>query len=103
MISERGWPNIYIRLGLTRSKALQTVSQFPRETRQWLRCTKIKRVYPGVYYKKEQNHKVRSRNMIEKQVFFLDIIGCGEAFSKHRFQVSGFRLALAFSLLTPET
>jgi hypothetical protein len=28
----------------------------------------------------------RSRNMIEKQVFFLDIIGRGEAFSKHRFQ-----------------
>jgi len=25
--------------------------------------------------------------MIEKQVFFLDIIGRGEAFSKHRFQV----------------
>jgi len=24
--------------------------------------------------------------MIEKQVFFLDIIGRGEAFSKHRFQ-----------------
>ena len=45
----------------------------------------------------------RSRNMIEKQVFFLDIIGRGEAFSKHRFQVSGFRLALASSLLTPDT
>ena len=29
--------------------------------------------------------------MIEKQVFFLDIIGRGEAFSKHRFQVSGLR------------
>ena len=48
-------------------------------------------------------HKFRSRNMIERQIFFLDIIGRGEAFSKHRFQVSGFRLALAFSLLTPET
>ncbi|RLB80195.1 MAG: hypothetical protein DRH24_11090 [Deltaproteobacteria bacterium] len=46
---------------------------------------------------------IRSRNMIEKQVFFLDIIGRGEAFSKHRFQVSGFRPALAFSLLTPDT
>jgi len=32
----------------------------------------------------------RSRNMIEKQVFFLDIIGRGEAFSKHRFQVSSW-------------
>jgi len=41
--------------------------------------------------------------MIEKQVFLLDIIGRGEAFSKHRFQVSGVRLALAFSLLTPDT
>ncbi|MCD6297525.1 MAG: hypothetical protein J7M30_10260, partial [Deltaproteobacteria bacterium] len=41
--------------------------------------------------------------MIEKQVFFLNIIGRGEAFSKHRFQMSGFRLALAFSLLTPDT
>jgi hypothetical protein len=45
--------------------------------------------------------------MNEKQAFFLDIIGRGEAFTKHRFQVpgvlSGFRLALAFSLLTPET
>jgi len=29
--------------------------------------------------------------MIEKQVFFWDIIGRGEAFSKHRFQVSGVR------------
>ncbi|RLB85972.1 MAG: hypothetical protein DRH24_00250 [Deltaproteobacteria bacterium] len=45
----------------------------------------------------------RSRNIIEKQVFFLDIIGRGEAFSKHRFQGSGFRLTLAFSLLTPDT
>jgi len=45
----------------------------------------------------------RSRNMIEKQVFFLDIIGRGEGFSKHRFQVSGFRLVLTFSLLTPDT
>jgi len=35
--------------------------------------------------------KCRSRNMIEKQVFFLDIIGRGEALSKHRFQVSGVR------------
>jgi len=45
----------------------------------------------------------RSRNMIEKKVFFWDIIGRGEAFSKHRFQVSGFRLVFAFLLLTPET
>jgi len=45
----------------------------------------------------------RSRNMIEKQLFFLDIIGRGEAFSKHSFQVSGVRLVLAFSLLTPDT
>jgi hypothetical protein len=41
--------------------------------------------------------------MIEKQVFFLDIIGRSEAFSEHRFQVSGFRMALVFLLLTPDT
>jgi hypothetical protein len=32
--------------------------------------------------------------MIEKQVFFLDIIGRSEAFSEHRFQVSTPPLAL---------
>jgi len=41
--------------------------------------------------------------MLEKWVFFLDIIGRGEAFSEHRFQVSGFRPVLAFLLLTPDT
>jgi hypothetical protein len=34
---------------------------------------------------------------------FLDIIGRDETFSEHGFQVSGVRLALAYSLLTPET
>jgi len=38
--------------------------------------------------------KFRYHNMTEKQVFILDIIGRGEAFSKHRFQMSGFRLTL---------
>jgi hypothetical protein len=33
----------------------------------------------------------------------LDIIGRSEAFSEDRFQVSGFRPALTFLLLTPET
>jgi hypothetical protein len=45
----------------------------------------------------------RFYKMIEKQVFFLDIIGRGEAFSEHRFQVSGFRPVLAFLLLAPDT
>jgi hypothetical protein len=34
---------------------------------------------------------------------FFDIIGRDETFSEHGCQVSGFRLAFAFSLLTPET
>jgi hypothetical protein len=34
---------------------------------------------------------------------FLGIIGRDETFSEHGFQVSGVRLALAYSLLTPET
>jgi hypothetical protein len=38
-----------------------------------------------------------------KIALFLDIIGRDETFSEHGFQVSGFRLALAFSLLTPDT
>jgi len=33
----------------------------------------------------------------------LDIIGRGETFSDHGFRVSGFRPALSFSLLTPDT
>jgi hypothetical protein len=35
--------------------------------------------------------------MIVKQVFFLDNIGRGEAFSEHMFQVSGFRPVLAIT------
>jgi hypothetical protein len=38
-----------------------------------------------------------------KIAVFLDIIGRDEIFSEHGFQVSGFRLALAFYLLTRET
>jgi len=38
--------------------------------------------------------------MIEKQVFFLDIIGRGEAFSKHRFQVSGVRFQVSGSMFS---
>ncbi|RLB76079.1 MAG: hypothetical protein DRH24_18485 [Deltaproteobacteria bacterium] len=45
----------------------------------------------------------RSRNMIEKQVFFLDIIGRGEAFSKHRFQVSGVRFQAGSRFFTTDT
>ena len=33
---------------------------------------------------------------------FFDIIGPDETFSEHECRVSGFRLALAFSRLTPE-
>ena len=39
----------------------------------------------------------------ENSAFFLDIIRRDETFSEHGFQVSGVRLALAFSLLIPET
>jgi len=45
----------------------------------------------------------RSRNMIEKQVFFLDITGRGEAFSKHRFQVSGVRFQAGSRFFTNDT
>ncbi|MGD8676932.1 MAG: hypothetical protein PVG81_14105, partial [Desulfobacterales bacterium] len=38
-----------------------------------------------------------------KWLFFLDIIGRYETFSKHGFQVSGVRPAVVFSLLTPDT
>jgi hypothetical protein len=34
---------------------------------------------------------------------FGDMIGRDETFSEHGFQVSGVRLALTYSLLTPET
>jgi hypothetical protein len=38
-----------------------------------------------------------------KIALFLDIIERDEIFFEHGFQVSGVRLALAFSLLTPDT
>ena len=41
--------------------------------------------------------------MIEKQVFFLDIIGRAEAFSKHRFQVSGVRFQAGSHFFTTDT
>jgi len=38
-----------------------------------------------------------------KIALFFGIIGRDETFSEQGFQVSGFRLAIAFSLLTPDT
>jgi hypothetical protein len=37
------------------------------------------------------------------KIAFFYIIGRDETFSEHGFQVSGVRLALVFSLLTPDT
>jgi hypothetical protein len=36
-------------------------------------------------------------------MFFLDIIGRSEAFSEHRFQVSGVRLQAGFRFFTTDT
>jgi hypothetical protein len=45
----------------------------------------------------------RFRKMLEKQVFFLDIIGRGEAFSQHRIQVSGVRFQAGSRFFTTDT
>jgi hypothetical protein len=41
--------------------------------------------------------------MVEKQVFFGDIAGHSEAFSEHRFQVSGVRFQAGSRFFTTDT
>ena len=61
-----------------------------------IRITLCHRLFTG---KKEiLYYNFRSRNMMEKQVFFWTLSGVVKP-----FRSIGFRLALAFSLLTPET
>ena len=56
---------------------------------------KLKKVGDNVYD--------RPRKMIGKLVFFLDIIGHSEAFSEHRFQVSGVRFQAGSRFFTTDT